>query len=306
MRFEPKPLKERPRKISDYNKTPINHNKKRIVSEEEIIEAIWTTWCKFTKRPEEHSVLTDDISKSISECLYGLKNQSISIYTYFTRAASFLNPRNGDQDDIKRLLDCLVNKSTRKSAVQKMTVTAPRPFYWSKQEDRDSRIDEVVELLKWRSYADSSDKDQSVLVTLANLSEDDFNILLKKARVMYGDDASISPSDVLNINKRDKRLKRTNTGQGSSEKAYQAGRKEDDALFGDDTVEYDKYAMDLVMNGYDWDSVLEYHKSMPKGYWHEVSRIVESTEQFDMEDIYEGLVKKYRMHPSERHKPDLV
>lgn len=307
MRYEAQPLTEGRKKISSYGKRTKNFTKH--ASREEMITSVWEQWCILTRRPESHSVLDDEIRTELESNLSQWLTQSLSVVQYFVRAAVYLSPVKGDSNDTERLFTCLTNKSVRKYAVDCMSSVAALPYYWSSPDDTSHRIDEIISIIGCNPFSEQPDKEQNSMVSLAAMTHHDFDVLYNRALRVYDDDHDLTPSDILTVGQRGSikvKVKKRNTGYGDSEDSYNAGRSEDDNLFGDDSIEYDTYAMELVMSGYDMKSIIDYHNAMPRGYWREVAQIVEQYARTDMENIYNELQGKYRMHPSERRTPDLL
>lgn len=315
MKYTPQPVPKKADKIAaSENESSRTVRGGKIFSDDEKIESMWNTWCNATKRPDEESILTEDIQSELMDSARTIIGFPVEFLNYTARAASYISPVKGDKKDIQRLINCCINSQTRKNAVNAMNSLSPKPYFWMNDKELSSIMDSIASRLKSKPYDELSDKEQSALVALANMPSADVRVLIDSAWEEYGKDVDyIKPSHIIVLGQRSTRQavprsmknKKQPYQMGNKGTVYAEGRQEDEVLFDDGTLDYDTYAMDLLVNGYSRDSIVEYHKSMPPGYWKNVVKVVEETGTSDLENVYQSLYDHYRMHPKDRDMPDL-
>lgn len=312
MKYVPQAVPKRRSTVSSSGKKVA----KKVVSDEKKIDALWGTWCSVTKRPDDKSVLTDDVRARIVDNSKELLKNPVELVKYTARSAAYIPPMKNDPEDVQRLIKCCYDVNVRKSAINAMNLLSSHVFYWVDYEDLNSVMNAIIEKIRCKPYDELPDKEQTALVTLANMPSADVRVLIDSALIEYEESDSVKPSEIITLGQRKHKqaVPRSETTKGrnryskkGSGSVYAEGRKEDNDLFGDGTLEYDVYAMQLMIEGCSREKIMAYHNNMPKGYWSEVAQIIEESEE-DLEpmDVYQSLYDKYKVHPEERNVPNIL
>lgn len=294
-----------------------------------IEEYVWNTWCDITQRDPDDipEGALDSIRESLGE---EWVNYPRSLMYLLVRQSAYLPPAfiDGkiDDNDTIRLTKTFTSSSHRMAGESAAGVLHTTVIPYHSKESLRSNIDELCDIFHVDNFDNLNHVDQSALISIATSSNNLYDKYMEKLDIMQEEYGSaeklfdkLSPSEILselngnvvslfgsNVGKRTFSKKGMKKVKRNKATGYQKGREEEESLLSED-MEVDLVASGMIDEGYSKNDIMDFHSSVPRGYWQSVLDIVydpHSPGYGDPESAYDIVQKEFNFHPDDRIKPE--
>lgn len=281
-------------------------------------------WCSVTKRPIDS--LTEESCDAIGNAVdHWMEHQeengkprSNSFLSSVVRAAAHLPSLDAhDDQDTLRLTQCLRVPSVYQAALHMVSHPHCGIITFTMSQHTAHTMEKIISLGGNTDYENIVDEERGYAIKMYIHTLEDIEHLYslrpgipyseayqrlekdKKKTSLY---PSVSKNNVLTKEKwRARNLPHKSVAKPKKVDFYEEGRQQEEAATGHH-LDLDEYANDILIQGATMDAVLEYHTSVPLGYWDTVNAKMMDTDM-DIYDIYDSLESAYNFHPSQRIQP---
>lgn len=266
---------------------------------------VWRIWVQATSRTSDKE-LTDDYRAMISTTLE--ENEWVSqtdfILERAVRAAAYLPPVIGDDNDILRLISALSSEEARELALEELKSVTSLPFLFEEISELLGLYNKIITVL---GIEDNEDN-RMIVWEITEYPEDLLHGVCENLR---SEDEPITPTAVLG------RLKETNSSlfpvtskenrsrgpqkkESGADVAYKSARNVDEVSV---LVRNDLQGRDMVKSGYPVKVIVAHHNDVPVGYWERVDEEIVKPDSGDLMDVYDVLEKEFNFHAEDREVP---